>query len=179
MADVMGMAFAVVFIAVLLIVGTVVFAYVADLTGDPFHTNEILIAAGCSDDNASTEGTLCTGTANYLPIENITRAVPVLTNCTTARTSCQTLTAGTHYNYSKSSGLFWLASGFNTSVGDTYNGTIFINYYEDDWKDTVDNAQQSITGITYSGFDLGMIMAIVMAAVGVVAGIFLIGRRGA
>lgn len=168
MVDVTGVAYAVLFIAVLLTIGIVVFGYVADLTGDPFYTNEILIDAGCSENVNST----CIGTTDNTPIENTTRAQPVLTNCSASGATCQAMTAGTHYRWNSANGTFDLKDDIN-------NGTIQIDYYQDVWRDDVDNAQQSISDNAYSGFDLGMVMAIVMAAVGVMAGIFLIGRRGA
>jgi hypothetical protein len=179
MADVVASAYAVIFVSILLVVGVVVFGTIADPMGDQWYNNETVIAAGCSDDNASTESTLCSGTVDNIPIENVTRAVPVLYNCTTARTSCQLMTAGTHYNYSTTDGVIWLASGFNTTIGDTYNGTIFVSYWQDTALAGADNAQQSITDITYSGFDLAMVMVIVIAAVAIIGGVFLIGKRGA
>lgn len=178
MADLLTTAYTVIFIGVLLIVGIIIMAYVADPMGDQFHSNELLIAAGCSDDNSSTEVTLCSGTVDNPPIENVTRAAPVVTNCTATMTDCQTMTAGTHYNYSKGSGTFRICHD-NSTIADTYNGTIYISYWEDAATDNADNAQQSITSTAYGGFELAVVMLIVMAAVGIVSTIFLIGRRGA
>lgn len=175
MADATGAAFAVVFIAVLILIGAVVFGYVADLTGDPYYTDETIIAAGCSDHNTSTEAGLCSGTVDNAPIENVTRDAPVVYNCTGA--TCITLTASTHYFYNVSDGSIRINT--DTELSDQVNGTIRADYYQDVWRDDVDNAQQSISSTTYSGFELGMIIAIVIAAVAVVGGVFLIGKRGA
>lgn len=173
MADVVTSAYAVIFIGVLLLIGVVVFATVADPMGDQIHSGETLIAAGCSNDSdASTtfNVSLCTGTADHLSIENATRTPPILTNCT--GTVCTSMTSGTDYNYTIDVGLFHV-------FDDTNNGTIKVTYFENTALAGADNAQQSITGTVYGGFDLTTVLMIVMAAVAIVSTIFLIGRRGA
>ena len=168
--EVLGMLF----VGILLAVGVIVFGYVADLTGDDWHPYEQVIAAGCSDDNASTEGVLCSGTVANPSIEDGTRAEPVVQNCSSGGV-CQTMTNGTHYNYTADSGTFTILT---SALGDIYNGSIRVSYWEDEWRDTVDNAQQSISSTTYSGFELGTVMIIVAAAGAIIGGIFLVGRRG-
>lgn len=174
MVDVVTTAYTIIFIGILLLVGIVVFATVADPMSDQYFARETIIAAGCSDDNATTQFTLCSGTANRLPIENGTRAAPVVLNCSTDLVTCQTLTDATDYNFTNA-GVFQIITDTN---GDKYNGTILASYWQDIWSDRTDNAQQSITSTVYGGFDLATVMVIVMAAVAIVGTIFLIGRRG-
>ena len=173
MADVVTTAFTVIFISILLLVGVVVFGTVSIPMGDQLQSREIVIAAGCSDDNDTTTTTLCTGTVSYPPIENNTRSVTVY-NCT--GTACVILTDGTHYNYSEVSGLFTIITD---TLADIVNGSIEVEYWKNTASISADNAQQSITGTVYGGFDLATVMVIVMAAVAIVGTIFLIGRRGA
>ena len=169
MADVITTAYTIIFIGILLLVGVLIFATVADPMGDQLYEGETLIAAGCSNESLQTFNvTACTGTANHLPIENVTRAAPVLTNCTGA--SCTAMTAGTDYNYTTNIGLFHVFDDIN-------NGTIKVTYWENTALASADKAQQSITGTVYGGFDLATVMVIVMAAVGIISTIFLIGRR--
>ena len=176
MVDVVTTGYTIIFIGVLLLIGVVVFGTIADPMGDQRYVNESVIAAGCSDDNASTESPLCSGIVDHPAIENNTRAAPVLYNCTATRTLCQSMTAGTNYNYSKSDGTFWIS---DVSTGDAYNGTIFITYWSDTATDPADRAQQSISSTAYGGFDLATVLVIVMAAVGIISAVFLIGKRGA
>ena len=184
MADVITTAGTIIFLGILLLVGVVVFATVADPMSDQFHSREIVIAAetctnltadsGGSPLNTTYNMSVCTGTINYPPIENGTRAAPIVYNCSSALGlggTCQTMTTA-FYNFSQGIGIFHI-------LDDIYNGTIMVDYWEDNWADSVDRAQQSITGTVYGGFDLATVMVIVMAAVGIVSTIFLIGRRGA
>lgn len=169
MADVVTTAYTIIFIGILLMIGVVIFGTIADPMGDQWYPNESIITAGCSDPFTTT---LCAGAVDHLPIENGTRAQPVVYNCSaTGLASCQLMTPATHYNLTTSTGTIYI-------VDDTYNGTIYVSYWADTALTAADNAQQSVTGTIYGGFDLATVMVIVMAAVGIISTIFLLGKRG-
>ncbi len=173
MADVVTTAFTIIFIGILLLIGVVIFGTIADPMGDQFYPNESVIAYGCSDPyNVSGSTYACSGTVAHPSIENTTRAAPVGYNCTATKTDCQIMTYGTHFNVTTSTGLIYIED-------DDYNGTIYISYWSDTATASADLAQQSMTGTIYGGFDLATVMVIVMAAVGVISAVFLIGRKGA
>lgn len=178
MADVVTTAYTIIFIGVLLLIGAVVFAYIADPMGDQLYVNETVIAAGCSSVGAAS----CTGTVDNPPIENITRAAPVAYNCSFTASN---LSACIHIDTTRTVSPHTTAYVYNKSTGEifimnaSYNGTIRVTYWEDAALTGADNAQQSITGVIYGGFDLATVMVIVMAAVGIISTIFLIGNRGA
>jgi len=179
MADVVTSAYTIIFIGVLLLIGVLVFGTVADTTSDQFYAYETIIAANaCSNesDASAVSSALnvsgCTGSIDNPPIENGTRAAPVVYNCSSTAGTCAQITVTTDYNFTVSAGLFHI-------LDDKYNGTIKVSYWEDVWSDSVDNAQQSITGTVYGGFDLATVLVIVMAAVAIISAVLLIGRRGA
>jgi len=169
MVDVVTTASTIIFIGILLIVGAVVFGTIADPMGDQWYPNETIIAAGCSNITVG-DPALCSGIVDHPPIENVTRAAPIIYNCSSDGATCQTVTS--QYNYSKGDGTIYMTN-------DTWNGSIKVDYWSDTALTGADNAQQSITSIAYGGFDLATVLVIVMAAVGIVSAIFLIGRRGA
>jgi len=172
MADITGAAYAVIFVGVLLLVGIVVYGTVADPMGDQPNYLEEVIVAGCTNESTTSfNSTSCRGTLDNAPMENVTRPTALVYNCTTVGV-CTAITAP-GYNLTDDS------VGTLHILDDQYNGSIRVTYYEDTALANADNAQQSITSIGYSGFEVATIMVIVMAAVGIVSGIFLIGRRGA
>ncbi len=171
MADIMASIMAAIFVGVLLMVGLLVYGITSDaMLHDPFFPNELVISgggvAGCSEDAGHTA--TCVGTVNNPDIGNTTRAQPVVRNCTSTGTSCQTLTVSSDYNMSP--------TGVLTVLLTVNNGSIYVDYYQDVATDTTDLAQQSITTTTYSGFELASVLIIVIAAVAVIGGIFLIGK---
>jgi len=175
MADVTGMAFTVVFIAVLLTVGVFVFAFSADIAADEWHYREEIIAAGDCANGTSPSITLnvsgCEATVANPPIEATTRVTAVVENCSTASGgTCNAMTDGTHYNISTSTGTIHVQD-------DIYGGSIQVSYWADEVRDTVDNAQKSITSTVYGGFELATVLTIILAAVGIMGGIMLIGKR--
>lgn len=181
MADAMAVAYTVIFIGVLLMVGLIIFGYVSNQAGDPFHAREIIIPAGCGNstvceacENAfnTSESANCTGVVANPPIENVTRAIPVVLNCSGNGSYCQTMTVSTDFNYSVGDGRFHV-------LQDLWNGNITVDYFEDEWADAQDNAQQSVTSTGAAGFELAAVIVIVMAAVAVVSTIYLAGTRGA
>lgn len=171
MTDVVNSAFAVIFIGILLMVGIIVFAYASDPMSDEFWANETLSIVNCSTGTTST----CVDEVDHTPIENETRAVPVLYNCTWGPADAPTdpcdVVDAAEFAYYVGNGTIFIHN-------DASNGSLKISYWQDNMLgNDADLAQQSISSTAYGGFDLGAVMIIVMAAVAIIGSVFLIGKR--
>ena len=161
--NISGSIAAIIVVSIFVIVGALVYGYVADVVPhDEWYSGELLCIG-----NGTAIG-VCNVTAGIsidnTPIQNGSEVVYI-------SNSSATLTAGTDYNVVTTSTI----NITNGSI-DAAEDWVYINYYEDVVSDVRQSSWTSVNATSYSGFGLLSVAIIVMAAVAIVGLVFLIRR---